>query len=225
MVSPTRSLRGSLSLSVCLSLLSHLFLLSSLPSLAPFSPTQDSDRPGVQSYLDPFPAGWPPASIFPSLASVSPSAKRRENPHHSHVHLNLLRVLSEEGLRLHPHAPSSSPPWVGHSVEAQREPPTFLRPPNQWGQRVFTAGFFPLAPGMGQEASWQPGPGGRAGWGRSALSPERAASSALEHSCRADSDFPSHVVAGGGQAWAHFPGLSTLSSQAPFCDFDLHPCS
>lgn len=37
------------------------------------------------------------------------------------------------------------------------------------------------------------------GWGRSALSPERAASSTLEHSCGADSEFPPHVVEGRGR--------------------------
>lgn len=45
------------------------------------------------------------------------------------------------------------------------------------------------------------------GWGRPAPSPERAASSTLEHSCGADSEFPPHVVErrGRGTAAGLFP--------------------
>lgn len=50
------------------------------------------------------------------------------------------------------------------------------------------------------------------GWGRSALSPERAASSTLKHSCGADSEFPPHVVEGRG--WGTAAGLFPLTERS-----------
>lgn len=102
---------------------------------------------------------WVASIGLPSLASVSPSAKWRENHHHSHVHLNLLRVVSMEGLRLHPHVPSSSPPW-GATVRRPREGPRLAEATQPAGAACLHGwGFFHWPLGRGGEPAGSPGLG------------------------------------------------------------------
>lgn len=125
------------------------------------------------------------------------------------------------------HFPAASQPRVGNRTggpERGTNLPKVTQPVGP--ERPPGPGIFPLPLCWGREPAGSLGLGDTQGWGRSALSPERAASSTLERSCEADSEFPPHVVEGReGTAAGLFPFTECLLCPGPHATAFPHVAS